>query len=1039
MPGNPGASVNRYLDIITGIPRGQFYLTNGVRIPYQGSKPFDLVLQTSVPVRTFGLFINDKFQGEITTDSGGFARFSAILDVGRNDVVLEDDITGQRITTYLDSLVMHTWHAALAEIIEDIDENIQDTTDDRRLEAATAGQIDDVWGKRLASPNSPAYQLTAYREVLQEVHQGYRMFGGKDHGLDNVIAAYTDVTPLNFPFRTFGPRWALGDSFLRNAQFQDRNRTQFSRTSAIPGVTITSIAASNQTGSGTLTFTFAGTLLKWTTPGGAAGPNVAIGAGGTFVIPGVALAARFDGRVNGPYAIVAATNDKLRLNIDGKGSIDITLTAGGAVTAATVAADINGALTADTRYGAGYAATATVIATSRIRLTSVVTGTLGSIVLENISADAYFTVFGYPWVRSTLTGVEAIGSTVLNLVSSDDFQDASSTTYTYKVLIARNVSAREETIEIISNDRVADTLTTIASGLVIAKVGGDTVEEQGAFPYATFGSRNEQQGVTVSIVTASLPGIDDTETVTVGGSNVPDFWLADNVTTADLLPYGFFDFEQLTLSNDGTGDTTLQAEADDRVFQYREWPFVFSVWVRNRHTAAINVFLGVNYGSGWVESGATSVPSIDTGSGDKMTFISFNTTLPSTATQFLVRIRYAATGAGQTVELAHAALRQPNVTALNLGINTTPRSDHRGFLGELIYIWSPVALTTNEKNLVGLSSPTTLGHVDFVLPAHVEGDRFDISSYSGATPINVRGAFDEADLISGTLTNMGLVVRTPGRRSFLKPTRISQVTGEVLSFPQPPVAPFVATLAVSSDQVENSAVLYENGLPVPNNTWQFNSATQIQVTSGFNVQAQYTFDYQALIRFESPVIDLLATFGDYVWYVDYMAWTRFEPTLVEVQRTIQVIFNTQNLRAILADRSNQDITQTTLVENNGLVVRTVPISGYRYVDARTLQIAPDQFKPDALYFLTFQALRVRNEQVPNIIVERRRAADLGALAAASYVVTSKDAVLPATGRYLQYKVSIGDVVDVRDVRLSSVGAKGLGLIGTGLTVPILRS
>lgn len=1053
MPGNPGNNldgtpVNRYLDLVDALPAGEFYGGSGIRIPYQGTKPYDLVVQTSEPNRVFGIFVNGAFRGTVTTDSNSVARLSLTLDLGRNDVTLEDDVTGRRTRTFLDAYVMHVAHAALAQVVEDIDENIQDTLNDRRLEASERNQIEDVWGKRLLHPNSPAYQHEAYREQLQEVHQGYRMFGGRQQGLEDVVATVTTVTPWRRPFRSFGPRWALGNSFVGNAQFQDRNRQQFTRASDIPGVTsIDAVGSHNQLGVGTLTYAWPAQTLTWTPPGGVPGPAVAVAAGGAFVLHGTHLPARFIARINGPYAIVAGVNDRLRLNIDGRGSITITLTPGGAQTALAVAADINAALLADVRYGVGYGFVATVLVTQRVQLVTpgATAGSTASIVLENVTQDAYTTVFGFPWVRSTFLLGEVPGSTLLDLVVSDPFPDANPATGTYSVWLARN-TVREEMIEITANNRALDQLTAVVPGLALVKLVGDTVELQGAFPYETRGLDNLGEGITVTVDSALLPVVGDTETVTLLGSDVPDGWLGDNISTASYLPStvfgstGFFNERQFYVTNDGTGDTTLETEADERVWQYREWPFTLSAWLRNYAAVPINVRLGVNFGAGWVESGLFAVPSDNADGGMAPTFVSYDTILPEGAGRFGVRIRHDGAAVGQMVELLRASLRQPNVTALSLGINTVPRSEHRAYFAELIYIWSPVDLTAAENGLLGLPFLTTTpkGHVDNVLPAHVEGDRFDISEYAGVVPQNIRGVFTEAELFTGVSTNLQLTVRTPARRSYLRPTRISQVTGEVLAFPSPPVPPFLATLAVTSDQDQTAAQLYEDGIVVPNDRWIFTSATQVQVTVGYNSGARYTIDYQALIQYESPVIDLTASFADYVWYVDYHVWTRFEPELQTIQRIVQVLFDPQTRRASLRDRSDRDKSATVLTENDGLAVRTVPSRGYRYLDPKTILINSDQLKTNAVYFVSYMALRSSPVRVPTITLMRRRAATPVLLAAAPWVVTTKDAVLPASGRYLQYRVSVGSIMDLRDLRLFSVSAKGLPLLNPTSIIPVLQ-
>ena len=64
----------------------------------------------------------------------------------------------------------------------------------------------------------------------------------------------------------------------------------------------------------------------------------------------------------GPYAIVLNTNDHLYLSLNGLTTIDITLTAGGAVTAAAIVAEVGAALSASSVYGPEYAYTMTDLA-----------------------------------------------------------------------------------------------------------------------------------------------------------------------------------------------------------------------------------------------------------------------------------------------------------------------------------------------------------------------------------------------------------------------------------------------------------------------------------------------------------------------------------------------------------------------------------------------------------------------------------------------------------------------------------------------------
>lgn len=80
--------------------------------------------------------------------------------------------------------------------------------------------------------------------------------------------------------------------------------------------------------------------------------------------------------VAGPFVIAA--NTFITLNLDGLGWISIPLTAGGAQTAAQVAADINAALAADARYGVAYNAVANGV-TGSVVITSPQMGALSDL------------------------------------------------------------------------------------------------------------------------------------------------------------------------------------------------------------------------------------------------------------------------------------------------------------------------------------------------------------------------------------------------------------------------------------------------------------------------------------------------------------------------------------------------------------------------------------------------------------------------------------------------------------------------------------
>src|SRR3989304_6875506 len=77
--------------------------------------------------------------------------------------------------------------------------------------------------------------------------------------------------------------------------------------------------------------------------------------------------------VSGPFVIPVGSF--ITLNLDFKGFISIPITAGGAQTAAAIAADINTALTGSPLYGPSYATVATVSGAA-VRITSPLTASL---------------------------------------------------------------------------------------------------------------------------------------------------------------------------------------------------------------------------------------------------------------------------------------------------------------------------------------------------------------------------------------------------------------------------------------------------------------------------------------------------------------------------------------------------------------------------------------------------------------------------------------------------------------------------------------
>jgi len=123
--------------------------------------------------------------------------------------------------------------------------------------------------------------------------------------------------------------------------------------------------------------------------------KVTIVAGDLTVAGTAPTQATVTGTVAQPYAILLGVSDKMKIAVDGRTSITVTLTAGGAVAATVVRDEINAAF--DAIYGAGVLNPASVNTANKVVLTSAWWeggGPASSIKTEAIAADAY-TLLGF--------------------------------------------------------------------------------------------------------------------------------------------------------------------------------------------------------------------------------------------------------------------------------------------------------------------------------------------------------------------------------------------------------------------------------------------------------------------------------------------------------------------------------------------------------------------------------------------------------------------------------------------------------------------
>lgn len=208
----------RYSDLIAQIPTGTFYSSQG-SVVSNLDHPYPMRIDTKVPSDTFGVFVNNVYQFEIITDVDGIAIFNVSLPKGENIVKLVNLMTQRPIVTYISVRDWATWLTAYADQLTNFDVEIDTVKRNSRLAEVNYEMADPVWGARLLTNDSPAYPIDTYREVLQQVQQGYRRFGGITGGLDEVVAAFTQVNPWMCTTQ-FGPRWVLGTDFIDNSRLE---------------------------------------------------------------------------------------------------------------------------------------------------------------------------------------------------------------------------------------------------------------------------------------------------------------------------------------------------------------------------------------------------------------------------------------------------------------------------------------------------------------------------------------------------------------------------------------------------------------------------------------------------------------------------------------------------------------------------------------------------------------------------------------------------------------------------------------------------
>jgi hypothetical protein len=543
--------------------------------------------------------------------------------------------------------------------------------------------------------------------------------------------------------------------------------------------------------------------------------------------------------------------------------------------------------------------------------------------------------------------------------------------------------------------------------------------------------------IDVSEIPAAITASD---TITTSGSVLPDGWLFTGQSTPKptiyITPEAKYRKGAIFFSSANPVSIDKELPLPDIALGSL---FTLKVYIRNVepvNSTSVDFRLGFDFGSGFVYSGNFLISDGDVTIRHPF-LMEFSQILPTSATKFRIQIDRVTDGVDFILE--RVIVFQTNTHGIFLGNNTIPRNESRSNFGSLMYIWSPDILTQNELTLLGIDESITLpsgtfnggspvdGRIAESINAHEEFDVFDVSDVVGSNIVNVRGTITDLDWNNASLTNMEIVARTPRRFSFIKPSIIN-FQDEILTFSSG--APYKATLSIISDQNQNNAFLYEDDIPVPQNEWQFNTNTEIEVTTGFNVNAIYRFEYQALIQVETQPIDIVVPSdnGNDTWLADYVAWNRHTTSASILRNEISIIFDA-NLRAILPQRSDINKLQSVLVENTGINRRIIPQQAWDYIDSLNIRISGAEFNVNAIYTFEYNQQITTIDRAAIISAEIRSASSIFSLSSATYnefLIYENNAV-DSSLRYHQIKLTISNISTLDDVRIHSATLRGLRL------------
>ena len=519
----------------------------------------------------------------------------------------------------------------------------------------------------------------------------------------------------------------------------------------------------------TLDYTVATNLLTWS-PGGSAGTPVEAKDGELFLPGPISTEYGYilpSTSYTGTFTIVSGVNDKLYLNSNNKGTLIVTIPAG-VRSVANIISYINAASSADVRYGVNIASiyNGRVLVDSDVTGSSIeiehgpnnaallIFGAVpGSLIIPTVPDSVISGV--------TLASVTDVVGTPLDL--DTDAMITVATATPYQARWHAGGAAYGAYVPVTASGRYS--LTDAAGNVLVIDVDLDNLttgtDVTFSIGYNRYNKAPQQtQGIWVTVDSSALPATNQTDTLTVyddtddGFDETPDYWFVSNPTTItavtefvpsdistdkleELDPTTAFSYK-ITSTTEATIDLIGHVEKFPLIFNtprgsnypqkgpggfydYEGFTAIFSGWFKSldANTPSVRLDFSFDGGSNWT-LGTPVVTTADAGGNgyEDSIFVSESVIIPAALlyretpaltwedSGVLVRVHLAEAGSNINVKLDSLSVDVKYITSRYLTNATVSRTRHSQYFGELIYAWSPEALTIKEKEYLGIQHHT---------------------------------------------------------------------------------------------------------------------------------------------------------------------------------------------------------------------------------------------------------------------------------------------------------------------------------------------